>query len=97
MTDARQTVDDVVDAVAIPEEATVDAARAAEIRGRRQWPLPKLAVPGAPLLEVKDLKTHFKLPQGWVTDTSKDLQPAPGRAAYLCPDHAGLSTRQRRP
>jgi oligopeptide/dipeptide ABC transporter ATP-binding protein len=39
---------------------------AAEIRGRRQWPLPKLAVPGAPLLEVKDLQTHFRLRQGWV-------------------------------
>jgi oligopeptide/dipeptide ABC transporter ATP-binding protein len=52
--------------VALPEEATISAARAAEIRGRRQWPLPKLAVAGAPLLEVKDLKTHFRLPQGWV-------------------------------
>ncbi len=56
----------IPEAVAIPEEATIGPARAAEIRGRRQWPLPKLAVPGAPLLEVRDLKTHFKLPQGWV-------------------------------
>ena len=55
-----------VDTVAIPREATVDAARAAEVRAGRQWPLPKLAVPGAPLLEVRDLKTQFKLPQGWV-------------------------------
>jgi oligopeptide/dipeptide ABC transporter ATP-binding protein len=52
--------------VAVPVEATVAAEHAAEIRGRRQWPLPKLAIPGAPLLEVRDLKTHFKLPQGWV-------------------------------
>ncbi len=40
--------------------------RAAEIRGRRQWPLPKLADPKAPLLEVQDLKTHFRLERGWV-------------------------------
>jgi oligopeptide/dipeptide ABC transporter ATP-binding protein len=52
--------------VAVPVEATVAAEHAAEIRGRRQWPLPKLAIPGAPLLEVRDLKTHFRLPQGWV-------------------------------
>ncbi|HSL98434.1 MAG TPA: ABC transporter ATP-binding protein [Candidatus Deferrimicrobiaceae bacterium] len=39
---------------------------AAEIRGRRQWPLPKLADPNAPLLEVRDLKTHFRLERGWV-------------------------------
>jgi peptide/nickel transport system ATP-binding protein len=54
------------EAVALPEDATIAPAEAAEIRGRRQWPLPKLAVPGAPLLEVKDLETHFKLRQGWV-------------------------------
>ncbi len=36
------------------------------IRGRRQWPLPKLADPTAPLLVVKDLRTHFKLESGWV-------------------------------
>ena len=39
---------------------------AAAIRGRRQWPLPKLADPNAPLLEVRDLKTHFRLRNGWV-------------------------------
>ncbi len=38
----------------------------AAIRGRRQWPLPKLADPKAPLLVVKDLRTHFKLENGWV-------------------------------
>ena len=52
--------------VALPEAATISASRAAEIRGRRQWPLPKLAVPNAPLLEVRDLHTHFRLRQGWV-------------------------------
>jgi peptide/nickel transport system ATP-binding protein len=34
--------------------------------GRRQWPLPKQAVAGAPLLVVKDLRAHFKLQSGWV-------------------------------
>ena len=34
--------------------------------GRRQWPLPKLANPEAPLLEVRDLRTHFRLERGWV-------------------------------
>ena len=38
----------------------------ADIRGRRQWPLPKLADPNAPLLEVRDLKTHFRLGRAWV-------------------------------
>ncbi|HSW41070.1 MAG TPA: ABC transporter ATP-binding protein [Patescibacteria group bacterium] len=31
------------------------------IRGRRRWPLPKLADPDAPLLEVEGLTTHFTL------------------------------------
>jgi peptide/nickel transport system ATP-binding protein len=35
-------------------------------RGRRQWPLPKQAVAGAPLLAVRDLRAHFKLQAGWV-------------------------------
>ena len=38
----------------------------AEVRGRRQWPLPKQADPGAPLLEVRDLAVHFALPDGRV-------------------------------
>ncbi len=42
------------------------AARTAAIRGRRQWPLPKLADPAAPLLAVENLRTHFKLESGWV-------------------------------
>ncbi|HJW22005.1 MAG TPA: ABC transporter ATP-binding protein [Candidatus Limnocylindrales bacterium] len=33
---------------------------------RRQWPLPKLADPNAPLLEVRDLKTHFRTERGWL-------------------------------
>jgi oligopeptide/dipeptide ABC transporter ATP-binding protein len=57
---------EIPDTVALPEDATIAPSKAAEIRGRRQWPLPKLAVPDAPLLEVNDLKTHFKLRQGWV-------------------------------
>ena len=41
-------------------------ADAAAIRGRRQWPLPKLADPAAPLLEVTDLKAHFRVANGWM-------------------------------
>ncbi|HET9613765.1 MAG TPA: ABC transporter ATP-binding protein, partial [Candidatus Limnocylindrales bacterium] len=39
---------------------------AVELRGRRQWPLPKQADPNAPLLEVRDLKTWFRLDSGTV-------------------------------
>jgi len=39
---------------------------AAEIRGRRQWPLPKQANPAAPLLEVEDLSVRFAMRQGSV-------------------------------
>ncbi len=39
---------------------------AASIRGRRQWPLPKQAVPDAPLLAVHDLAVWFRLPSGVV-------------------------------
>ena len=38
----------------------------AEIRGRRQWPLPKQADPEAPLLVVDDLRTYFTLESGTV-------------------------------
>ena len=38
----------------------------AAIRGRRQWPLPKLADPEAPLLDVRDLSVHFAMPDGRV-------------------------------
>ncbi len=38
----------------------------AAIRGRRQWPLPKQAVPGAPLLKVEDLTVRFSLAKGTV-------------------------------
>jgi oligopeptide/dipeptide ABC transporter ATP-binding protein len=45
----------------------VDPATAtARVHGRRQWPLPKQADPDAPLLVVENLRTHFKLPRGWV-------------------------------
>ena len=63
MTDARI---EIPGAVALPEDATIAPSTAAAIRGRRQYALPKLAVPDAPLLEVKDLRTHFRLRQGWV-------------------------------
>jgi oligopeptide/dipeptide ABC transporter ATP-binding protein len=33
-------------------------------RGRRQWPLPKLAVAGAPLLEVEHLSVRFRMASG---------------------------------
>ena len=42
------------------------AAKQEAIRGRRQWPLPRLADPAAPLLAVENLRTHFKLESGWV-------------------------------
>ncbi len=42
------------------------STEAAAIRGRRQWPLPKLAVPGAPLLVVEDLSVRFRMPVGSV-------------------------------
>jgi oligopeptide/dipeptide ABC transporter ATP-binding protein len=48
-----------------PTPAT-DAAGRDSYRGRRQWPLPKQAVPGAPLLVVENLKTHFTLESGTV-------------------------------
>ena len=44
----------------------VEATPAASATSRRQWPLPKLADPAAPLLDVRDLKTHFRLERGWV-------------------------------
>ncbi len=39
---------------------------AIQIRGRRTWPLPKQAKRGAPLLEVRNLKTYFRLESGTV-------------------------------
>jgi oligopeptide/dipeptide ABC transporter ATP-binding protein len=36
----------------------------AAVRGRRQWPLPKLADPNAPLLLVEDLAVRFRMPNG---------------------------------
>jgi oligopeptide/dipeptide ABC transporter ATP-binding protein len=45
---------------------TPDAVRQMSVRGRRQWPLPKQAVPGAPLLVVENLAVRFKMPVGSV-------------------------------
>ena len=55
-------------AAAASEAARRAAAieNALEIRGRRRWAPPKQAKPGAPLLEVRDLKTYFKLESGTV-------------------------------
>jgi oligopeptide/dipeptide ABC transporter ATP-binding protein len=39
---------------------------AVELRNARPWPRPKQADPTAPLLEVRDLKTYFKLESGTV-------------------------------
>ncbi len=36
----------------------------AAVRGRRQWPLPKLANPSAPLLVVEDLAVRFRMSNG---------------------------------
>jgi oligopeptide/dipeptide ABC transporter ATP-binding protein len=44
----------------------VRAFSAAEIRGRRKWPLPKQADPSAPLLVVEDLRTQFSMDTGTV-------------------------------
>jgi oligopeptide/dipeptide ABC transporter ATP-binding protein len=49
---------------AVPLPAPEAAAEA--IKRRRQTALPRLADPAAPLLEVTDLMTHFKLSNGWV-------------------------------
>ncbi|HUQ43353.1 MAG TPA: ABC transporter ATP-binding protein [Candidatus Limnocylindria bacterium] len=56
----------IPETVALPSDATIAPALAAEIRGRRTWPLPKLADPAAPLLQVSDLRTHFRTERGWV-------------------------------
>jgi oligopeptide/dipeptide ABC transporter ATP-binding protein len=52
------------------DQPTTDPAVAAQpvvhTASRRQWPLPKLADPAAPLLEVHDLQTHFRLDRGWL-------------------------------
>ncbi len=60
-----------VDEVELTTDVVADAALEAPtdpaaIRGRRRWPLPKAADPNAPLLVVRDLRTHFKLENGWV-------------------------------
>jgi len=49
-----------------PIAGGTDAADRAAVRGRRQWPLPRLADPTAPLLDVDGLAVHFSLPNGRV-------------------------------
>src|SRR2546422_4992377 len=46
--------------------AAASVAAAIAIRARRKWAPPKQAKPGAPLLEVRDLKTWFSLESGTV-------------------------------
>jgi oligopeptide/dipeptide ABC transporter ATP-binding protein len=53
-------------AEAQPAIGATTAGPGADVRGRRRWPLPKAADPTAPLLVVRDLRTHFKLETGWV-------------------------------
>ena len=64
--DEAPGVVEIPDVVELPADAIIAPRAAAEIRSTRKWPLPKLAVPGAPLLEVRDLETHFRLRNGWV-------------------------------
>jgi peptide/nickel transport system ATP-binding protein len=47
-------------------EAAVPDAKPERLTGRRHWPLPRQADPGAPLLVVEDLRTHFQLESGSV-------------------------------
>ena len=47
-------------------EAAAAGAHVTTAAERRDRPLPKLADPAAPLLEVEDLKTHFRLESGTV-------------------------------
>jgi oligopeptide/dipeptide ABC transporter ATP-binding protein len=54
------------DRTATTAAQATSAAPDPTVRGRRQWPLPKQAVPGAPLLEVEDLRTYFQLSSGVV-------------------------------
>jgi oligopeptide/dipeptide ABC transporter ATP-binding protein len=66
--DALAGGDITVTAAAGPEATRRAAAieTALEIRSRRRWAPPKQAQPGAPLLEVRDLKTYFQLESGTV-------------------------------
>ena len=63
-TGARPTVDDERAAEGGRRAAAIEAAL--HIRAQRRWAPPKQARPGAPLLEVRDLKTYFRLESGTV-------------------------------
>ena len=56
----------ITPAEAIVTPAQPGLASAAQIRGRRQWPLPKQADPAAPLLEVENLAVRFAMRGGSV-------------------------------
>jgi peptide/nickel transport system ATP-binding protein len=72
LVDARLQDDAVGTAQAADEGASERVRRATaietalQIRGRRHWAPPKQAKAGAPLLEVRDLKTYFRLETGTV-------------------------------
>jgi oligopeptide/dipeptide ABC transporter ATP-binding protein len=63
-TDAGPTADDGGASERIRRATAVETAL--QIRSRRHWAPPKQAKAGAPLLEVRDLKTYFRLESGTV-------------------------------
>jgi peptide/nickel transport system ATP-binding protein len=72
LVDARLQDDAVGTALGADDGASERTRRATaietalQIRGRRHWAPPKQARAGAPLLEVRDLKTYFRLESGTV-------------------------------
>ena len=82
--DEAEPAPDVDTTVRTPLEAPIVAVQ----ERRRQRPLPKLADPQAPLLEVRDLAVRFRMPAGAVqaVRAAVAIQRAlerPGRAAVL--------------
>jgi peptide/nickel transport system ATP-binding protein len=63
-TDAGPAADDGGASERVRRATAIETAL--QIRGRRHWAPPKQAKAGAPLLEVRDLKTYFRLESGTV-------------------------------
>jgi peptide/nickel transport system ATP-binding protein len=63
-TDTASAADDGDASERIRRATAIETAL--QIRGRRHWAPPKQAKAGAPLLEVRDLKTYFRLESGTV-------------------------------
>jgi peptide/nickel transport system ATP-binding protein len=63
-TDTASAADDGDASERIRRATAIETAL--QIRGRRHWAPPKQANAGAPLLEVRDLKTYFRLESGTV-------------------------------